>query len=182
MRWHPRAAKVIAAICLIVSIGSAFVWFRSYFHGDEISFGNFAQASEFGSGRKVALCSKSQCLQLRVLRVDDTGIPALNPWHFDHLVIKPSDDFTGSTPLAFECLSTSYPMTPTMTFTEHNLSVPDWLPTFLFLSLLVVPLRQIILHRRLALVGRCCRCGYDLRATPDRCPECGTIRRESASA
>jgi len=39
-------------------------------------------------------------------------------------------------------------------------------------SLAVMAIRRLKLARQTA--GLCSRCGYDLRATPERCPECGS--------
>jgi hypothetical protein len=46
------------------------------------------------------------------------------------------------------------------------------LPTITFLNMG----RRAYIKRRALRLTHCQQCGYDLRATPDRCPECGTVR------
>jgi hypothetical protein len=56
-----------------------------------------------------------------------------------------------------------------------ELRVPLWLPaalTFLMPAMRALRWKN---RRRKHCAGLCLLCGYDLRATPNRCPECGTI-------
>jgi hypothetical protein len=75
---------------------------------------------------------------------------------------------------------------PQLQFLESPFSVLDcrsklFVFPFWFLAILLVvapawSLFQLVHHRRLLANGRCSSCGYDLRATPNRCPECGTVQ------
>jgi hypothetical protein len=62
---------------------------------------------------------------------------------------------------------------------SFDLRIPYWLPTSLTAISALVALRQRLRHERA--VGLCPTCGYDLRATPGRCPECGTVQRIGVS-
>ena len=55
-------------------------------------------------------------------------------------------------------------------------SFPLYLPTLLLGIPTALLVRRLLRQRRHLLrsrAGRCIHCGYDLRASPDQCPECG---------
>ena len=56
--------------------------------------------------------------------------------------------------------------------------IPYW---FLFVLVATPTYHWLWSRRRWAAPGLCRTCGYDLRATPDRCPECGTKRAAHAA-
>ena len=58
---------------------------------------------------------------------------------------------------------------------EEGIAVPTWLPTALFAIPPLLWARPLLKSRRRHRAGLCPHCGYDIRATPQRCPECGRV-------
>lgn len=93
----------------------------------------------------------------------DGGIPS-SAWRFAGIVFHYSGNRAG----------------PSATFTSSYLGqwyaqCPYW-ALFTFTTLLPLVRTWRWLRRRRRGPGICPKCGYDLRASPDRCPECGRVR------
>ncbi len=81
--------------------------------------------------------------------------------HFEHFLLWIwTADYRPSLPARY--WEAQFPMWPLIALT--------YLPSACWL----LPIWRRKLQRRRERAGLCGRCGYDLRATPTRCPECGT--------
>jgi hypothetical protein len=61
----------------------------------------------------------------------------------------------------------------TVRIDQYELTLPLWCPILLTAVLPVMRVWSTVRARRKR--GLCPKCGYDMRATPERCPECGRI-------
>lgn len=97
-----------------------------------------------------------------------------------HLVIVRDYDGGGSV-LSFHTVPTQYPASGRYfqlrySSDAHGWSfcLPLWLPLFFALAYPAWRAGAELRRRRASRPGACRACGYDVRASPDRCPECGT--------
>jgi len=134
--------------------------------GDATTFGQFAITSE-GTGGLAFLSDVLQVTRTRQLQLLTDPLPR-NGRH------------------GFFWLNGSFPQDPPgkneIELTFRAAGAPMWaLAVPLLLPLPILLLRAARRSRRRRR-GMCIRCGYDLRASPERCPECGAAGHSSLPA
>jgi hypothetical protein len=175
--------NVVAALSLVLCVAAPTMWFRSYRVADRIiRYETFRTT--------VMACSRGQLSLIchsfpashpsRVRPGTDFGhgapteivLPAFTSgarreWRLFRFVWLERDGGTISSTIG----TTAYPA-------EWIVAIPLYAITIFFLLAAALWLWRRV--RQIAPPGRCAVCGYDLRATPDRCPECGKVGHHTA--
>lgn len=169
-RSIPRI-PIFSMLSLLFLVTVIVLWSRSPRHADVLTFYT-------PSGKLAGLASDRQGLLLCT-----TEIPFSNEMGLSAQTMSASrDEFAAVHDLLFDPSNEKWHFlgfhTATGTLGSWNwkfsaLIVPYWV---LVIPLALLPLtgfRRVIVRRRRKRRGQCLACGYDLRQSPDRCPECG---------
>ena len=163
-----RLFTLASAVSLVLCAAVCVLWVRSYWREDivvhstpdgELTAASYRGAVYFDTGRRQKLPATPPGIILRVIDPEDNS-PAPAEWgglHYSRWVpVRVVADH------ALDAVPKSW------VITSH------WVFVCGFSALPAACLLKRITARRRRYSGLCPTCGYDLRATPDRCPECGT--------
>jgi len=149
----------------------------------------FSRATEPGAGRVwecVDVSAHVGLLQVgrMVMRgqLPDDGAPRDGKWRVQTELAPGSGDlFVAPRRLGFAYHDRAWDARPGVPRRSTAVVVPLWFVLLLSAMLPMISTRAALRRRRRERwlrQGRCAGCGYDLRGTPDRCPECGMAPHE----
>jgi hypothetical protein len=192
----------LTSLSLLICLATITIWVRSYWRADEFYVERQMQRWEFVSGygfleaRVNERClteitiSPTVPLKIRYLGPRQPYFNGLRAGHvdFEPRFLLPHHRGSFLRLLGFKWeIDGSFPSpanwqitTVENIWTEHGrcLGAPAWFITIVTALLpvcwIVGASRNRRQCRRIA-NSQCVKCGYDLRATPGRCPECGTV-------
>jgi hypothetical protein len=179
--WKRSRRLTLPAILLLAIGTTTWLWYRSYRTIDELMFPVGAHHHEVASYRGG--------VQYGIVRDCTSDWDQLRRILVGHIRYDPANDYWGAPDpqdgkrtsrmgFAIQTGVTTGPETKAgpNTWPYFMLRVPYWfMLTMLLMPLLMTvrrPLRKWIRDRN----GQCLACGYDLRASPAKCPECGRDR------
>ena len=173
-----RIRTILTATSLLLCLATSLLWLRSYATQDLLELHRRGDARGRDYDDIHGVFSGGGSVGIGFVHVAHPGVPGFTSgWH--------AATAQGPIPwtLRFNLLGFKYwntILTRTSTGPVHvaGITVPHGLFTVLFaIAPLLAFRKRFLLRRRLrrAAAGLCCACGFDLRATPGRCPECGEI-------
>jgi hypothetical protein len=200
-RVKRRVFKILSVVSLMLFLATVGVWIGSYLRWDSVEadryyrWGLSINRGEFNFSRttlypKAVLASSHTLVRIPSFTVTSTGQrgPVSNHWVFGHSSGPSSQYWLASPTLGF-----GHKVTPGIVgrsdskfvqfFKGENWLFPAWLIVAITGLFPVYRIYTDAIERRAKKRisnHQCPVCGYDLRATPDRCPECGMVPVKTA--
>ena len=174
-----RLFNLAVGLSLVLCVATVAVWVRSYFATESFGWASLERNATTGDvvQRAYAIMWGRGSIAFGYLRTKyDSGYSGLakvpSGWEFRRY--DPAPPSLAGTPLPNDRLNVRFAGfqlrdTDFGWMLARQLVVPLWI--FLFAA--IVPVLWGRRRRRQRSGRLCASCGYDLRATPDRCPECG---------
>jgi hypothetical protein len=165
-----RLLNVLAGVCLVLFVAICVLWVRSFWISDSVAFVH-RHARLRATSVAVGTLSGSFELNAAFLSKSDYGDPRNTLLQLN------------SQPAGRSMAGPLFPLTDRRlgfgwwqgaNRGRFGFAAPGWFIALLPAVVATLAIRHNRRRRRVERLGLCPRCGYDLRASPERCPECGT--------
>ena len=178
-----RLLSLLTVLSLLLCMAAVTLWVRSFFRSDAIARYTYGPTGAGAFSRVRSVRSERGGIVLADFTQSATdpaylafALSRANAWEFRHdpanAATSPTSDFFDT--LSFD-VNRNGRTTPAVTEAWLAVRIPYWAPA---LAAAIAPAWWLVRgrnsrRRQRVAQGRCGACGYDLRATPGRGPECG---------
>ena len=187
-RLGRHAFTALSALSLLLCVAVCVLWVRSYWRNDWIAMPHSGDERRLVTARGWLVMDNNPALERAMGRY--STVMARERVRFEEWQ-RQTDAFTWWAERAFDAHRTGqpFPELPPASGAPHESAALPQLPTYEAQRLAPLPALAVVtgllsvscLHRaaiwhrrrRRARLRVCPTCGYDLRASPGRCPECG---------
>ena len=167
-----RLLNFVTTLSLVLCAAACVLWVRSYFVGEQIGWQR--SVPQAGEVRATFVVSAAGGLSIKFYSVAVADGSAQSAGVKSSAEREPVIRWVTHSP-RYPWASGPRPWSLGFQSSSRAAVVPYWFLVFTAAVLPALRLALAVRHgRRRRRIGLCPTCGYDLRATPGRCPECGT--------
>jgi len=174
--------NVAAAVSLLLCLATCALWLRSYWYTEGFAYLRLDESRQYAT---LDIIDAIRGLMVIGHHSEPAGfllrpIGGFQSAGFDHWTVPsfpvdqiwPSRAFLNHIGFHWSRQQANQSKSP---INFGQVVLPDWFLVLLFLIFPSIAALRIRRRMGLAIPSHCYTCGYDLCATPDRCPECGKI-------